>query len=191
MSLLVFFISLLIVAQSVSGNHVPIIRRWRLRFVVASGWYEPWLQEGGQNRLVGSTSMDALPTNRSWQPSCSHGTYQHETITTRSRQVLMMGTWLPETCWATIRREINHKKVTSGWFFLSILYYFTFHYILWFVESEEDRIIPIKYPMYLPNCFVHIFSQERGRERESEREINSLPLQSTRFLPTGVTNRRI
>jgi len=34
MSLFVFFISLLIVAQHVSGNHVPIIRSWRLRNVI-------------------------------------------------------------------------------------------------------------------------------------------------------------
>jgi len=33
----------------------------------------------------------------------------------------MMGTWLPETCWATIRREIKNTKVTSSWFFLSTL----------------------------------------------------------------------
>ena len=57
---------------------------------------------------------------KSWPPSCSHGTYQHKAITSRSRQLLMMGTWLPETCWATIRREIkNTKKATSSWFFLS------------------------------------------------------------------------
>ena len=42
--------------------------------------------------------MDALPAKRSLQPSCSHGTYKHEAITSRSRQLLMMGTWLPETC---------------------------------------------------------------------------------------------
>jgi len=68
-------------------------------------------------------SMDALPANRSWQPSCSHGTYQREAITSRSRQLLMMGTWLPETCWATGRREIKNTKVTSSWFFLSTLNY--------------------------------------------------------------------
>ena len=56
MSLFVFFISLLIVAQNVSGNHVPIIRSWRLRDVIASCWYVPWLQEGGQDRLAGSAS---------------------------------------------------------------------------------------------------------------------------------------
>ena len=61
-------------------------------------------------RLAGSASMDALPANRTWQPPCSHGTYQHEAITSRSRQLLMMGTRLPETCWATIRREITNTK---------------------------------------------------------------------------------
>ena len=55
-------------------------------------------------------SMDELPANRSWQPSCSHGTYQHEAVTSRSRQLLMMDTWLPETCSATIRREIKNTK---------------------------------------------------------------------------------
>ena len=66
---------------------------------------------------------DALPANRTWPPSCSHGTYQHEAITSRSRQLLMMGIWLSETCWATIIREIKNTKVTSSWFFLSTLNY--------------------------------------------------------------------
>ena len=57
-----------------------------------------------------TASMDALPANRSWQPPCSHGTYQHEAIISRSRQLLMMDTWLPETCWATIIREIKNTK---------------------------------------------------------------------------------
>jgi len=82
MSLFVFFISLLIVTQHVSGIHVPIIS------------------------CETNPSMDALPTNRTWPPSFSHSTYQHKAIRSRSRQLLMMGTWLPETCWATIRREI-------------------------------------------------------------------------------------
>ena len=56
MSLFVFFISLLIVAQHVSGNHVPIIRSWRLRNVIALCWYVPWEREGGQVRLAGSAS---------------------------------------------------------------------------------------------------------------------------------------
>ena len=57
MSLFVFFISLLIVAQHFSGNHVPIIRSWRLRDVIASCWYVPWLWEGCQVRLAGSASI--------------------------------------------------------------------------------------------------------------------------------------
>ena len=65
MSLFVFFISLLIVAQHVSGNHVPIIRSWRLRDVIALRWYVPWLQEGGQDRLAGSASMDGFVAQRS------------------------------------------------------------------------------------------------------------------------------
>ena len=52
----VFFISLLIVAQHVSGNYVPIIKSWRLRDVIASCWYVPWLQEGCQDRLAGIAS---------------------------------------------------------------------------------------------------------------------------------------
>jgi len=47
---------------------------------------------------AGSASMDALPANRTYQSPCSHGTYQHEAIISRSRQLLMMGTRLPETC---------------------------------------------------------------------------------------------
>ena len=52
MSLFVFFISLLIVAQHVSGNHVPIIRSWRLCGFITSCWYVPWLQGGSQVRLA-------------------------------------------------------------------------------------------------------------------------------------------
>jgi len=66
-------------------------------------YFSGWVRET-------NPSMDALPTNRTWPPSCSHGTYQHKAITSRSRQLLMMGTWLPETCWATIRREIKITK---------------------------------------------------------------------------------
>jgi hypothetical protein len=123
MTLFVFFISVLIFAQHVSGNHVPIIRSWRLLDVIASSWYVPWLQGGCQVRLAGSASMNALPANLSWQPSCSHGTYQHEAITSRSRHLLMLGTWLSETCWATSSREIKNTIVTSSWTFLSTLNY--------------------------------------------------------------------
>ena len=60
MSRFVFFIFLLIVAQHVSDNHVPIIRSWRLRDVLYSCWYVPRLQGGGQVRLAGSASMDGF-----------------------------------------------------------------------------------------------------------------------------------
>ena len=55
MSVFVFFISLLIVAQHVLDNHVPIIRSRRLRDVITLCWYVPWLQEGCQDRLAGIT----------------------------------------------------------------------------------------------------------------------------------------
>ena len=61
MSLFVFFISLLIVAQHVSGNHVPIIRSWRLRDVIASCWYVPWLQGGCQFWLAHWITMHGQP----------------------------------------------------------------------------------------------------------------------------------
>ena len=54
--------------------------------------------------------QELTTANRTWQPSRSHGTNEHEAITSRSRQLLMMSTWLPETCWATIRREIKNTK---------------------------------------------------------------------------------
>ena len=110
MSLFVFFISLLIVAQHVSGNHVPIIRSWRLRDVTASCWYVPWLQGGWQ--VVGPWTH-YLPTGLDNLPAA----------TAHSRQLLMMISWLPETCWATSRREIKNTKVASSWFFLSTLNY--------------------------------------------------------------------
>jgi len=45
-----------------------------------------------------------LPTGLDHLPATV--TYQHKATTSRSRQLLMIGTWLPETCWTTIRREI-------------------------------------------------------------------------------------
>ena len=144
MSNFVFFISLLIVAQHVSGNDVPIIKSWRLRDVIASCWYVPWLQGGCQDQHEAITSRSRqLLMMGTWLPEtcwatirreikntksdiyCQlvlaaflqprhiptrHGTYQHGAITSRSRQLLMMGTWLPETCWATIRKEIKNTK---------------------------------------------------------------------------------
>ena len=50
----------LLVAQHVSGNHVPIIRSCRLRDVIDLCWYLPWLHGGGQDRLAGSASTSLL-----------------------------------------------------------------------------------------------------------------------------------
>jgi len=52
--------SFLLVAQHVSGNHVPNIRSWRLRDVIDLCWYLPWLHGGGQDRLAGSASTSLL-----------------------------------------------------------------------------------------------------------------------------------
>ena len=90
--------------------------------------------------------MDALPANRTWQPPCRHDTYQHEAIMSRSRQLLMMGTWFPETCWATSRREIKNTKVPSSCFFLSTLNYdarSTTHQI--YSNSFQNLWLSLKY----------------------------------------------
>ena len=71
----VFFIYLLIVAQHVSDNHVPIIRSWRLRDVIALCWYVPWPQEGCQDFLffisllivAQHVSGNHVPIIRSWR----------------------------------------------------------------------------------------------------------------------------
>ena len=81
MSLFVFFISLIIVAQHVSGNHVPIIRIWGLRDVITSCWYVPWLQEGGQVQLVGSASMDGFVATLRYEPIHGCTTYQPDLTT--------------------------------------------------------------------------------------------------------------
>ena len=95
------FISPLQVAQHVSVIHVPIFRSWRLRSVIATCW----LQEGCQNQLAGSVSTEEFVATL----------HQHVAITLRSHQLLKMGTWLPETCWATCNGETeNNTRVTSS-----------------------------------------------------------------------------
>jgi len=71
----------------------------------------PWLQEGCQDRLAGSASMDGFVAAL----QC-----QHVAITLRSRQLLKIGTWLPVTCWASKREIKDNTKVTSGWFLIHI-----------------------------------------------------------------------
>jgi len=65
----------------------------------------PWLQEGCQNRLAGSVSIEEfvaqwthyLLTGSDSLPAAT-AQHQHVAKTLRSRQLLKMGTWLPETC---------------------------------------------------------------------------------------------
>ena len=119
------FISPLQVAQHVSGNHVPIFRSWRLRSVIATCWYCA-VAAGRMSEPVSSvhvvlrtpqwthyllTGSDSLPA--------ATAQYQHVAITLRCRQFLKMGTWLPETCWATCKGEIkDNTKVTFSWFLI-------------------------------------------------------------------------
>ena len=114
------FISPLQVAQHVSGNPVPIFRSWRLRSVIATCGYctvaagrlsEPFVLRTPQWTHYLLNGSDRLPAATS--------KYSRVAITLRSRQLLKMGTWLPETCWATCKGEINDKtKVTSSWFLI-------------------------------------------------------------------------
>jgi len=56
------------------------------------------------------TGSDSLPADTEQ--------YQHVAITLRSRQLLKMGTWLPETCWVSKREIKENTKVTSSWFLI-------------------------------------------------------------------------
>jgi len=82
---------------------------------------------------------------RSWiiciKPIIFTAQYQHVAITLHSRQLLKMGTWLPETCWATCKGEIkDHTKVTSSWFVIPYRMYWQFvslSSIMFFSSSEN------------------------------------------------------
>jgi len=94
------FISPLQVAQHVLYNHVPILRSWWLCSVIATCWYC-------------AVTIPLIVTAQ----------YQHVAITLHSRQLLKIGTWLHETCWATCKGKI---KITQKWHlvgFLSTLNY--------------------------------------------------------------------
>ena len=103
-------------------------------------------REMKNTRCATNPSMDSLPANQTWQPPCSHGTYQHEAITSRSIQLLMMGTCLPETCWATIRREI---KNTKKWHLVGFSY-----------PSWITNIIGMSEPRKQENAIVNSFKSQ-------------------------------
>jgi hypothetical protein len=110
------FISLLQVVQHVSGKHVPIFRSWRLRNVIATCWYCAVAARTPQWTHYLLTGLDGLPAATTQ--------YQQVAITLRSRELLKMGTWLPETCWTTCKREIkDNTKVTSSWFPIHTIVY--------------------------------------------------------------------
>jgi len=75
----------------------------------------PWLQEGCQNRLAGSVSIEEFVATNSSMDTLA--------ITLRSRQLLKMGTWLPETCWANYKGEIKDNTKWHLVGFLPILNY--------------------------------------------------------------------
>jgi len=58
------------------------------------------------------TGSDSLPA--------ATAQYQHVAITLRSRQFLKIGTWLPETCWATCKGEI---KDNTKWHLVGFLFH--------------------------------------------------------------------
>ena len=79
----------------------------------------PWLQEGCQNRLAGSVSIEEFVVLGSDSLPAATAQHQYVALTLRSRQLLKMGTWLSETCWATCKREIkDNTKVTSSCFLI-------------------------------------------------------------------------
>jgi len=96
------------------------------------------------------TGSDSLPATTAQ--------YQHVSITLRSRQLLNMGTWLSETCWATCKGEIkDNTKVTSSWFFLSTLNYDTrptTHQIRLCVRSLQNYVVAV--PEVMPPSLLFI-----------------------------------
>ena len=63
-----------------------------------------------------STGSDSLPA--------ATAQYRHVATTLRSRQLLKMGTWLPETCWETCKGEIKDNTKWHLFGFSSIPHYF-------------------------------------------------------------------
>jgi len=101
-----FYICLVCVKSRVSGLCVVI-----------------WGVVGGGRFNTNQTNIEHIDPHRHiWIiPLTVTAQNQHVPITLRSRQLLKMGTWLSETCWATCEGEIKDKtKVTSSWFLIHI-----------------------------------------------------------------------
>ena len=107
-----------------------------------------------------SSGADSLPA--------ATAQHQHVAITLRSRQLLKMGTWLPETCWATCKWEIkDNTKVIFSWFLIHTELRCTVNHISdlpfnfslpsnpWFFEWFLSSIsLKLKYYMNIA-CFPH------------------------------------
>ena len=104
------FISLLQGAQHVSGNHVPIFRSWRLRNLITHRTTPAYNNDTTTHNTSHNHKQNTHRETHLNNTTHCYSTYQHEAITSHSRQLLMMGICLPETCWATVRREIKNTK---------------------------------------------------------------------------------
>jgi len=130
MSLFVFFISLLIVAQHVSGNRVPIIRSWRLRDVIASCWYVPWLQEVVKTFVffisliivAQHVSGNRVPIIRSWRlrdviASCWYVPWLQEGC--QDFCILYFSSNSCSTCFG--QPCVHHQELTTAWCYSLVL----------------------------------------------------------------------
>ena len=94
-------------------------------------WTHPWLW---YEPIHGRTTCQPVLT------TFLQALNQHEAIKSRSRQLLMMGTRLSETCWATIRREIKNTKS-------DIWLVFLIHTKLYYLDvctSNKAAVIPME-----------------------------------------------
>jgi hypothetical protein len=136
MSLFVFFISLILVAQHVSGNHVPIIRSWRLRDVIASCWYVPWLQNVCQDRLAGSASMDGFVARSCYEPIHSRREIKNTKVTSSWFFLsTLKGNFLNSILWVEIpmsKFQTSHGQCT----FLGFEYWLEFMNITFSLELK-------------------------------------------------------
>jgi len=117
------------VAQHVSGNCVPINRSWRLSSFSPRVGIVPWLQEGCQNQLAGSVSIEEFVI---WTPQWTHylltgsnslsaTTAQHQHAG-KHYSVVSFWRWA-HSCLKHVDQLVKEKikdctKVTFSWFLI-------------------------------------------------------------------------
>jgi hypothetical protein len=83
-------------------------------FIVLQSDHKPnwtYIQQWNQHQKTLISTHSPLTVKHVYvTPHIVNSTYQHEAMTSRSRELLMKVTWLPEICWATIRREIKNTN---------------------------------------------------------------------------------